>query len=217
MTENNIDTYMLEDARREVAELKAELKLNASMLARQTDLARVAETESMKLRREVEGLKCCGNCKLYYPECDYRGVLGYYYCDKWQSDGLTRKEREGSMTTDDRKMLTEYLGECWHEWGYVRGSVKQEIFQCVKCGETCKGIVNCHQKQRTFDNWTDFGVLWEWAKKQEWWKKFFWFVFDSLPKDIRMSGFSNYQKYLVDKVDFAKYLLQFGQEKLGWK
>jgi hypothetical protein len=95
MTENNIDTYMLEDARREVAELKAELKLNASMLARQTDLARVAETESMKLRREVEGLKCCGNCKLYYPECDYRGVLGYYYCDKWQSDGLTRKEREG--------------------------------------------------------------------------------------------------------------------------
>ena len=128
-----------------------------------------------------------------------------------------KKETGSSMTTDDRKMLTEYLGECWHEWGYVRGSVKQEIFQCVKCGETCKGIVNCHQKQRTFDNWTDFGVLWEWAKKQEWWKKFFWFVFDSLPKDIRMSGFSNYQKYLVDKVDFAKYLLQFGQEKLGWK
>ena len=44
---------------------------------------------------QANDLKCCGNCKLYYPECDYRGVLGYYYCDKWQSDGLTRKEREG--------------------------------------------------------------------------------------------------------------------------
>ena len=87
MTENNIDTYMLEDARREVAELKAELKLNASMLARQTDLARVAETESMKLRREVEGLRCCGNCVKYYEhKC---------YCfHNWTADRLTREERE---------------------------------------------------------------------------------------------------------------------------
>ena len=93
MTENNIDTYMLEDARREVAELKAELKLNASMLARQTDLARVAETESMKLRREVEGLKCCGNCeKSNKFACKDR--LGYSYCDDWQSDEMTRMERE---------------------------------------------------------------------------------------------------------------------------
>ncbi|NMC95847.1 MAG: hypothetical protein GYA70_00115 [Deltaproteobacteria bacterium] len=97
MTENNIDTYMLEDARREVAELKAELKLNASMLARQTDLARVAETESMKLRREVEGLKCCGNCKHYTPRGDCRSKHEYapgHYCDYWQSDGKKRKDRE---------------------------------------------------------------------------------------------------------------------------
>ena len=96
MTENNIDTYMLEDARREVAELKAELKLNASMLARQTDLARVAETESMKLRREVEGLKCCGNCKHYCLDDDPEGYIVWCdievypipelgnCCDKWE-------------------------------------------------------------------------------------------------------------------------------------
>ena len=73
---------------KQVDDLKKDLALNASMLARQCDLAREAETQALRLR-------CCGNCKLYYPECDYRGVLGYYYCDKWQSDGLTRKEREG--------------------------------------------------------------------------------------------------------------------------
>ena len=102
MTENNIDTYMLEDARREVAELKAELKLNASMLARQTDLARVAETESMKLRREVEGLKCCGNCKNNHitnidTYCEITGeeVNSHKTCAKWKSDGLTtRRDRE---------------------------------------------------------------------------------------------------------------------------
>ena len=94
MTENNIDTYMLEDARREVAELKAELKLNASMLARQTDLARVAETESMKLRREVEGLKCCGNCadkhcvRLLDPSTEWRAA-----CDEISDRIKHLKER----------------------------------------------------------------------------------------------------------------------------
>ena len=95
MTENNIDTYMLEDARREVAELKAELKLNASMLARQTDLARVAETESMKLRREVEGLKCCGNCSR--SNClEDRGNQNdthSWYCSKWEWDYLRQEDR----------------------------------------------------------------------------------------------------------------------------
>jgi len=96
MTENNIDTYMLEDARREVAELKAELKLNASMLARQTDLARVAETESMKLRREVEGLRCCGNCVKYYEHKCYcfHNWNPHKYCHNWTADRLTREERE---------------------------------------------------------------------------------------------------------------------------
>ena len=94
MTENNIDTYMLEDARREVAELKAELKLNASMLARQTDLARVAETESMKLRREVEGLKCCGNCKKYVENRNCYNMRPGSYCPGWLPDGLKREDRE---------------------------------------------------------------------------------------------------------------------------
>ena len=95
MTENNIDTYMLEDARREVAELKAELKLNASMLARQCDLAREAETQALRLR-------CCGNCKYNHVTnidtyCEITGeeVNSHKTCAKWKSDGLTtRRDRE---------------------------------------------------------------------------------------------------------------------------
>ena len=41
-----------EDAAAEIAALKADLKLNAQMLAKQTNLAREAETESMRLSAE---------------------------------------------------------------------------------------------------------------------------------------------------------------------
>ena len=121
------------------------------------------------------------------------------------------------MNESDRKILTNQLGECWHEWGYVRGSVKQEIFQCVKCGETCKGIVNCHQKQRTFDNWTDFGVLWEWAKKQEWWKDFLHAANEcAMTNDIKEQGIAG-KYYIINTKWFPEMILIFGKKKLGWK
>ena len=50
---------------------------------------------------EIESLKCCGNCKHYVkyecPNCKiYNGwPRSTAYCDSWQSDGLTREEREG--------------------------------------------------------------------------------------------------------------------------
>ena len=70
--------------------LKAELALNAKMLARQCDLAREAETQALRLR-------CCGNCKHYTPRGDCWSKHEYrpgHYCDFWQSDGKKRKDRE---------------------------------------------------------------------------------------------------------------------------
>jgi predicted nucleotidyltransferase len=49
---------------------------------------------------QVERLKCCGNCKFIdgiYCNQDDRGqvfIHNYQYCSNWQSDNLTRKERE---------------------------------------------------------------------------------------------------------------------------
>ena len=54
-----------------------------------------------ELLRRFESLKCCGNCKHYVkyecPNCKiYNGwPRSTAYCDSWQSDGLTREEREG--------------------------------------------------------------------------------------------------------------------------
>lgn len=42
----------------------------------------------------MEDLKCCGNCKLYSDtEICRRSNSHFKYCDKWQSDNLTREER----------------------------------------------------------------------------------------------------------------------------
>ena len=55
----------------------------------------------LKLSLENHALKCCGNCKHYVkyecPNCKiYNGwPRSTAYCDSWQSDGLTREEREG--------------------------------------------------------------------------------------------------------------------------
>ena len=58
-----------------------------------------------ELLRRFEDSKCCGNCNLGYSfECiqwqRYKNEGGDYpiegrYCANWQSDGLTREEREG--------------------------------------------------------------------------------------------------------------------------
>lgn len=50
-----------------------------------------------KLADEIENLKCCGNCSMQKCEME-RGNLNYnfgIYCHRWQSDNMTRKEREG--------------------------------------------------------------------------------------------------------------------------
>lgn len=68
-------------------------------------IAKVASRDAMidELEKEVENLKCCGNCCNYHFEkeshCYVNGNYDYDkspsdYCDNWQSDNLTRKERE---------------------------------------------------------------------------------------------------------------------------
>ena len=74
-------------------------------------LARVTEIELKDyadLQAENENMKCCGNCKNYgeyltrqirycieYEQTKISNPLPYTYCLLWQSDGLSRKEREG--------------------------------------------------------------------------------------------------------------------------
>jgi FtsZ-binding cell division protein ZapB len=66
------------------------------------------DEEIERLQKEVEDLKCCGNCNLWHKrECNERGEIEHPHYTEftyprenqhficWQSDNLTRKEREG--------------------------------------------------------------------------------------------------------------------------
>lgn len=57
-----------------------------------------------QLEKENESLRCCGNCGLSRYDNDYGLSCSYNfkkvkpndrYCDNWQSDGLTAKDRKG--------------------------------------------------------------------------------------------------------------------------
>ena len=62
------------------------------------------------------------------------------------------------MKDEDRMVLTEWLGECWHEWEERWDAiVVVPYFKCCKCG--CRKILE--RQNRTFDNWNDFGALWK--------------------------------------------------------
>lgn len=54
------------------------------------------------LKQQIVNLKCCGNCKLHLESCPKEWnpsdentelIPSCGYCDQWQSDNLTRKER----------------------------------------------------------------------------------------------------------------------------
>jgi len=74
--------------------------------------------------------------------------------------------------TDRDKFLTETMGLCWHEQS-------EQFGVCGKCGNRLPGLgITCPdggskiQIKRDFDfsTWHGFGMLWEWAIKQDWWR-----------------------------------------------
>jgi len=84
------------------------------------------------------------------------------------------------MKLSDRKKLTKFLGECWHDtearyethttggtWAY--DSIEHHYApRCSKCGKK-------NPKNRTFKTWEDFGVLIERLEEKELWDDLFLF------------------------------------------
>lgn len=59
------------------------------------------------------------------------------------------------MTETDRKLLTEFLGECWHKWEDRSSVTDFRPHKCIKCNFETKQF----HYYRTFDTWQDLGVL----------------------------------------------------------
>ena len=70
------------------------------------------------------------------------------------------------MTTDRDKFLTEAMGLCWHEEIIWNSTGYGKCPKCQFADEDGFGhIVFAHTD---FSTWPGFGLLWEWAQKQEW-------------------------------------------------
>jgi len=68
---------------------------------------------------------------------------------------------EGKEEMTWQQCLTEkVLKECWHEWRYIKGQIKYERWECVKCPAYCIGSAG-EYKNRTFDNRNDMMDLYE--------------------------------------------------------
>ena len=98
------------------------------------------------------------------------------------------------MTDEDRKLLTEAMGECWHELEYDRD--EGHSF-CKLCGDIPAWPNRMH---RTFDNWNDFGVLWEWASKQDWWLD----MVAYFEGDANFRAFCLIDTRMIDPIKFAE-------------
>ena len=50
--------------------------------------------EVVGLRKKLEDLKCCGNCRRYPVAQECRNMRPGSYCPGWLPDGLKREDRE---------------------------------------------------------------------------------------------------------------------------
>ena len=108
------------------------------------------------------------------------------------------------MTETQRKFLTEYLGECWHEMKVVdyNGTVRYQTMECYKCGCICNVDLPSYHRamQRTFTTIQDKkDLLMAIIEKGEW-SEFHIYAVGSCP--------SNW-----NPEEYTKWLIQLSPEK----
>ena len=109
------------------------------------------------------------------------------------------------MTAEDRKFLTEAMGKDWSE-PYL------EDYADYGKGRTNLRIVD---RNRAFTTWTDFGWLWEWAQKQEWWPDFWRYLLRIyLERNKYVIGFSlEGIDWTIDPLRFPQLIVNFLRER----
>ena len=117
-----------------------------------------------------------------------------------------RVKQGGDMKDEDRKLLTEAMGECWHET-ILRTTMDKCWLNVCSCGaNTGPNSTEKHinDSNRTFDNWHDFGVLWEWASKQDWWLD----MVAYFEGDANFRAFCLIDTRMIDPIKFAEAIVE---------
>ena len=83
------------------------------------------------------------------------------------------------LTDEDRKRLTLYLGECWHENN--RDTKKSGLTIC-SCGATGCDAWECIKENRDFTTYEDLGALKDKLVENGEWEEFVDFAYDKYVK-----------------------------------
>lgn len=118
------------------------------------------------------------------------------------------------MNETDRKLLTEKMRLCWHD--FDENAANETFTRCSKCKKYRSQMKSDYQENHVFNNWADFGLVWEWASKQEWWKDFLKSMSEcAMTYEIFNQGIAYHYRF-VDKESFPKAIILYGKERLGW-
>jgi hypothetical protein len=98
------------------------------------------------------------------------------------------------------QFLTEWLGECWHEWDGIR-LLGGPIMTCHKCKHTMAGW-----EPEDFGTWLGFGKLWEAAQIDEEWARFLYSFYGQAPDRLKLTELINPNRFATAWAKFK-----------GWK
>ncbi len=119
------------------------------------------------------------------------------------------------LTEQDRKRLTEFLGECWHE-----EEVENDA-QCKHCEYNVSGVEYgsdyISDYNRTFATPDDFFALKEKLVEKGWWMKFRLFTYElwinSLPISSSVYGLEIFEEWLINAPRFCWLVNEWLKEK----
>ncbi len=77
--------------------------------------------------------------------------------------GKMKHNRFGLNLSEANIILHEAMGFCWHEW---------VLSKCQKCLKLQSEYKQAPTRAYYVANWSNYGIVLEWAIKQEWWWDF---------------------------------------------
>jgi hypothetical protein len=129
------------------------------------------------------------------------------------------------MNDERRKLLTKYLGECWHEWEmYYSEEDKCAGYRCKnpQCPLhnillTTPGIKDV-KHLRTFTTWNDLGALKERMDELGEWEDFYEYTWD-VWHSVKYSpaDWHDYFDWLLNPVRFCEAVAEWLESKEGRK
>lgn len=117
------------------------------------------------------------------------------------------------MDNSDRKMLAEWLNECWHEYDLGGFRNLEEYFMCVRGYPLCNKCNSHNIFQRTFTSPDDFFAVKNRLVDNDDWGEFTDYASDAYLAEIGRSSICDYCEsfwcWLIDPTRFCQLAADF--------